>query len=80
MNKTFYTHEVHCVCICYRIQERDLTGQRPSEVRCGNCNSAKIAIWKGGECIYSYNGKVDYPYGRTPFGTSVTGPTQAVKD
>lgn len=63
----------HCID-CGRMRERDLTGIRPSEVTCTNCGSKRVAIWRMGECLYSYSGHIEYPIGKQPFGTKVKGP------
>lgn len=66
---------VHCVGGCSRGHWQDLTGIRPSQVKCTHCGSQRIAIWKDGFCRYAYSGRVEYPMGsETPFGTKVSGP------
>ena len=54
-------HLIHCVGGCKRGRYRDL--QVDSKFICDNCGSNKIAVWQGGNCLYAYSGKVEYPFG-----------------
>lgn len=64
---------VHCVGGCSGGEWKNLRGTRPSQVLCGLCYSDRIAIWHNRQCVYAYNGRVDYPMGDTPYGTEVKG-------
>lgn len=62
---------VHCVGGCSRAHWHNLAGVRVGDVKCDHCGGQKIAVWRYRQCIYTYNGRVDYPMGDTPYGTEV---------
>lgn len=65
---------VHCVGGCCRGMWREgLDDQNLQDVTCSHCGSSEIAVWWDKECVFAYNGRVDYPMGDTPFGMRVPG-------